>query len=82
MLFLLREDWNSGYIHKPYVEDLIYYLEYSKMCEGDAPDCMSLKLQIEIIACIFELQQLFKHLYNSTAKCMSTQAAFLAWSYN
>lgn len=48
------------------------------MCEGDVPDCMSLKVQIKMIACIFELQQLLKHLYNSTAKCMSTQAAFLA----
>lgn len=52
------------------------------MCEGDVPDSMSLKIQIEMIVCIFELQQLFKHLYNSTAKCMSTQAAFLAWRYN
>lgn len=78
MLLMLREDWNSGYIHKPYVEDLIYCLGYSKMCEGDVPDCMSLKVQIKMIACIFELRQLLKHLYNSTAKCMSTQAAFLA----
>lgn len=80
MLLLLREDWNSGCIHKPYVEDPVYYLEYSKMCEGDVHNCVSLKLWI--VAYVFELQQLFKHLCNSIAKCMSTKAAFLAWRYN
>lgn len=50
------------------------------MCEGDVHNRVSLKLWI--VAYIFKLQQLFKHLCNSIAKCMSTQAVFLAWRYN
>jgi len=64
------------------VKDPVYYPEYFKICEVAVPNCLSLKLWIEIVASILELQQLFKHLYKNIAKCMSTQAAFLAWRYS
>lgn len=54
----------------------------SKKCEVAVPNCLSLKLWTEIVASIFEFRQLLKYLYNSIAKCMYTQAAFLAWGCN
>lgn len=54
----------------------------SKKCEVAVPNCLFLKLWTEVVASIFEFQQQLKYLYKNIAKCMYTQAAFLAWRCN